>query len=268
MSPGSDRLQREALAQQDAPFLARPLIPGDPRSFEAHLRQAARLMAMRQISGSPSGRLVRHVADLFESSVPAAARTQLACRSGCAFCCHQPVKVNAAEAFFLAAQLRERPDTAAAVREAARQLAGRDAETPKVAWLRCPLLDQGDACSVHAARPLSCHGYVSLDVEDCKTSYPHIVSGAGAWSVREPAIYGDLRSSWRLILQAALRLNGLSDTNYELNAALSLVLDTEEAEKRWLRGENIFAGLKPLSPNKPEVEQVLALIAHRIGPTL
>jgi len=264
MNPGSDRLLREALAQQDAPFLARPLIPGDPRSFEAHLRQAARLMAMRQISGSPSGRLVRHVAELFESSVPAAARTQLACRSGCAFCCHQPVKVNAAEAFFLAAQLRERPDTAAAVREAARQLAGRDAETPKVAWLRCPLLDQGDACSVHAARPLSCHGYVSLDVEDCKTSYPQ----TGAWTVREPAIYGDLRSSWRLILQAALRLNGLSDTNYELNAALSLVLDTEDAEKRWLRGEDIFAGLKPLSPNKPEVEQVLALIAHRIGPTL
>ena len=110
-----------------------------------------------------------------------------------------------------------------------------------------PLLDQADGCSVHAVRPLSCHGYVSLDVEDCKVSIP----SPAAWSVREPAIYGDLRNSWRLILQAALRLNGLPDTNYELNAALSLVLDTDEAEKRWLRGENIFANLKPLSPNKP-----------------
>jgi len=207
---------------------------------------------------------VRHVAERFESSVPPATHAKLACRSGCAFCCHQPVKVNAAEAFFLATQLRERPDTTAAVREAARQLAARDAEAPRVAWLRCPLLDQADACSVHSARPLSCHGYVSLDVEDCKISYPQ----TGAWSVREPAIYDDLRSSWRLILQAALRLNGLPDTNYELNAALALVLDTEDAEKRWLRGENIFAALKPLSPNKPEIEQVLALIAARIGPTL
>jgi len=260
----SGQLQREALARQDAPFLAMGLVPGDPRSFEAHLRQAARLMGERQISGSPSGRLMRHIAELFEASVPAAARSQLACRSGCAFCCHQPVKVNAAEVFFLAGQVREHPGTAAAVREAAIQLARRDPETPKVAWLRCPLLDQADGCSVHAVRPLSCHGYVSLDVEDCKASYPL----TGAWSVREPAVYGDLRNSWRLIQQAALRLNGLPDTNYELNAALSVVLDTDEAEKRWLRGENIFAALKPLAPNKPEIEQILALIAARIGPTL
>ena len=264
MNGRSDRPQREALARLDAPFLTMGLVPGDPRSFEAHLRHAARLMAERQVSGSPSARLVRHVAGLFESSVPAAAQAGLACRSGCAFCCHQPVKVNAAEAFFLAGQVRERPDRAAAVREAVAQLAGRDAELPRTAWLRCPLLDEADACSVHSARPLSCHGYVSLDVEDCKKSYPQ----TGAWSVREPAIYGDLRNSWRLILQAALRLNGLSDTNYELNGALALVLDTEEVEKRWLRGENIFAGLRPLAPNKPEIEQVLALIAARIGPTL
>jgi len=51
--------QRETLARQDAPFLATGLIAGNPQSFEAHLRQAARLMA--QASASPSGRLARHV---------------------------------------------------------------------------------------------------------------------------------------------------------------------------------------------------------------
>ena len=256
--------QRQALARQDAPFLANGLIAGDPRSFEAHLRQAARLMGDRQTSASPSGRLVRHVTELFERSVPESARARLACRSGCAFCCHQPVRVSAPEAFFLAAQLRERPETASEVREAARALAGRNPETPRVAWPRCPLLDSGDRCSVHAARPLACHGTVSLDVEDCKSSYPQ----PGQWSVREPAPYDDLRNSWRLILQAALRLNGLPDTHYELNAALGLVLETENAEKRWLGGEDIFAPLKSLPPNRPEIEQILALIAARIGPTL
>ena len=64
--------QRETLARQDAPFLATGLIAGNPQSFEAHLRQAARLMA--QTSASPSGRLVRHVTDLFERSVPESAR--------------------------------------------------------------------------------------------------------------------------------------------------------------------------------------------------
>src|SRR3954464_1651705 len=144
--------QRKALARQDAPFLATGLIAGNPQSFEAHLRQAARLMA--QTSASPSGRLVRHVTDLFERSVPESARAKLACRSGCAFCCHQPVRVSAPEAFFLAAQLRERPDTAAAVRDAAIALAGRNPETPRTAWsaawVRCPLLDRGDGCSVHS----------------------------------------------------------------------------------------------------------------------
>lgn len=256
--------QREALIRQDRPFLATGLILGNPRSFEAHLRQAAGLLRDRQTSASPSVRLMRHVTDQFERSVPDAARAKIACRSGCAFCCRQPVKVNAVEAFFLAIQVRARPDTVLAVREAADALAGRDPQIPKAAWLRCPLLDQADACSVHAVRPLSCHGYVSLDVEDCKRSYPQ----TGAWSVREPALYGDLRNSWRLILQAALRLNGLPDTQYELNAALCAVLETDNAEKRWLRGENIFAALPAISPNKPEVEQVLALIAERVGPTL
>ena len=37
--------QRETLARQDAPFLATGLIAGNPQSFEAHLRQAARLRA-------------------------------------------------------------------------------------------------------------------------------------------------------------------------------------------------------------------------------
>lgn len=260
--------QRQTVARQDAPFLAMGLVAGNSHSFEAHLRQAARLFADRQTSASPSGRLVRHITDLFERSVPESARARLACRNGCAFCCHQPVRVSAAEAFFLAGQVRERPDTAAHVHETALALAGRDPEAPraawKAAWPRCPLLDQGDGCSVHAARALSCHGQVSLDVEDCKISF----AAGGAWSVREPAFYDDLRNSWRLILQAALRLNGLSDAHYELNAALDLVLHTENAEKRWLGGENIFAGLKPLAPNKPEIEQILALIAARIGPTL
>ena len=73
-----DRLspaQRQALASRDAPFLATGLIVGNPASFEAHVRQAARLMAERQTSASPSARLVSHLADLFERSVPDAART-------------------------------------------------------------------------------------------------------------------------------------------------------------------------------------------------
>ena len=256
--------QREALARQDAPFLATGLIVGNPRSFEAHLRHAARLLRDRQTSASPSVRLVRHVTDLFERSIPESARAQIACASGCSFCCHQPVRVSPAEAFFLARQLSERADTRAAVREAAAVVSARSADAPRVAWIRCPLLDRGGNCSVYAARPLGCHTHVSVDVNDCENA----CQLPGNAVVREPVAYNDLRSSCRMILQASLRLNGLPDTHYELNAALGIAMDTDNAEKRWLRGENIFAALPEISPNKPEVERVLALITDRVGPTL
>jgi len=258
------RAQREALVRQDAPFVAAGLMLGNPRSFEAHLRHAAGFLRDRQTSASLCARLVRHVTDLFERSVPESVRAQRACAKGCGFCCHQPVKVSAAEAFFLAGQIRERPDAAAAVREAAAQLSGRRADAHRVAWLRCPLLDQTDSCSAHAVRPLACHSYVSINVNDRMNSYPQPGTGA----VREPALYNDLRNTCRMILQASLRLNGLSDAHYELNAALCVVLETENAEKRWLRGENIFVHVPEVSPNKPEVERVLALMAAQIGPTL
>jgi hypothetical protein len=174
------------------------------------------------------------------------------------------VRVSPAEAFFLARHIADRPDAMTAVREAAAQLSGRSANTPKVAWIRCPLLDGGGNCSVYAARPLGCHTHVSVDVNDCKNAYPQ----PGEAIVREPVLYNDLRSSCRMILQASLRLNGLPDTHYELNAALQVAMDTDNGEKRWLRGENIFAALPEVSPNKPEIERVLALIAERVGPTL
>jgi len=256
--------QRDAIARQDVPFLAAGLIPGNPRSFEAHLRHAAGLLRDRQTSASPSVRLVRHVTELFERSIPESTRAQIACASGCSFCCHQPVRVSPAEVFFLARHIAERPDAMTAVREAAALLSGRSANAPKVAWLRCPLLDPGGNCSVYAARPLGCHTHVSVDVNDCRNAYPQ----PGDAVVREPVLYNDMRSSCRMILQASLRLNGLPDTHYELNAALQIALDTENAEKRWLRGENIFAALPEVSPNKPEVERVLALMAERVGPTL
>lgn len=258
------RLQRDALARQDAPFLAAALRPGDPRSFEAHARHAARLMADRQTSASPSARLVRHLVELFERSVPESARAQLACASGCAFCCHQPVNVTAAEAFYLASQVREQAGAAAAVRAAADRLSDRRADTPRVAWMRCPLLGEDNACTFYGARPLACHTYVSVNVNDCRNAYPN----PGDAVVMEPSSYQGLKDGCRVILKAALRMRGLSDANYEMNAAVRAVLEAEHAEKRWLRGEDIFAQLPQVSPNNAQAEKLVAWVAANIAPTL
>jgi Fe-S-cluster containining protein len=204
------------------------------------------------------------VYDLFERSIPQWARDSLACASGCGFCCYQTVALSPPEVFFLARLIAEEPSSVAAVRDTAAKLDGRSAGAPGAFWLKCPLLDQASNCSAYAARPLACRSYVSLNVNDCRTVYLQ----PGNSNVHAPAPYEDLKRSCRTILMAALRLNGLPTAQHELNAAVRVVLDTQNAEKRWLRGENIFAGLPELAPNLPETERILAMLAKQVGPTL
>jgi Fe-S-cluster containining protein len=257
------RSQREALARQDAPFVAEGLRPGDPRSTEAHLRHTATLLRDRQ-AHSPCARAVTHVTTLFERSIPGPVRGAIACTSGCAWCCHQPVLVTAPEAFFLATRLRARAEIVTAMETFVSQVADRRADTPRVPWLRCPLLAADNSCSIYAARPLACHGHVSMRVEACQTSYAQRDEGA----IAGPPVYRDMRELCRMILLAAARVQGLPDTGYEMNAAVIQALNTDNAEKRWLRGEDIFAGIPIVSPLSPQADRMVGFMATNIAPTL
>jgi hypothetical protein len=79
----------------------------------------------------------------------------LACRAGCAACCHQRVSVLPAEADAIAAHLR-RSDPARI---------DRLTERPRNA--ACPFLDDG-RCSIYAVRPLRCRGLHSRDAAACR----------------------------------------------------------------------------------------------------
>ena len=46
-----------------------------------------------------------------------------------------------------------------------------------------------------------------------------------------------------MALYAALSHLSLHNGHYEFNAAVTRVLDTPDAERRWLAGEDIFAGV-------------------------
>lgn len=253
--------QREALARQDAPFLARGLVAGDPRSTEAHLRHAAGLLGDRR-APSPAGQAAAHIATLFENSITPAQTALLACRAGCAFCCHQPVSVTAPEAFLLAAQIA--PDRAAAMADAARAVADRRADAPKVAWFSCPLLDEGGACTAYAARPIACRAHVSVNVEDCKTSHPYPGNG----QVMEPKGYTGIKDHCRVILLAAMRARGLPLRFYEMNAAVTIIRATAQAEARWLDGEDIFAALPAITPLTPQAQGTVEWLAQTVAPTL
>jgi len=254
---------RDALARQDQAFLPRGLVFNDPRSSEAHLRRTTTLLADRQVP-SPCGRAVAHVTELFENSITPQQKSMLACRAGCSFCCHQPVAVTAPEAFYLSAVLQLRPDALAAMGDVAQLSSDRDPDGNKVAWFRCPLLDEAGSCSAYRARPLACHAYVSMSVEDCETAYPQ----PGDSIVMEPRGYGGVKEHCRIILLAAMKIHGLPLVFYEMNAAVAAVAQVPNAEKRWLRGENVFGDLRTITPLKPDAARTVDFLAQNIAPTL
>src|ERR1043165_6861652 len=108
--------ERQVLEQQDAQFLAMPII-ADLRSHHAHLRQMVRLLRNRQ-SASPCADFILYATSLYERTAAATVpnfAAGLACKAGCVYCCAQPVSVTLPEAIMVANAVRARPELAAAV---------------------------------------------------------------------------------------------------------------------------------------------------------
>jgi Fe-S-cluster containining protein len=210
-------------------------------------------------SSSPCSDAVAHLTTLFDRTVLAAKHTGLACRQGCAHCCQQPVTVSAPEAFFVAAQIKSRPGAVLAITHANRRpQPGTQGYSP----MPCPLLDDA-ACSVYAARPLACRGFVSRDVMACRT-----FEQFGKPNVPMPADYISVLYACRMILIAAVRLAGLKDAAYDMNEAVAAALGQENSERRWLGGEAVFAGVKSDGPPPPQFDSEIDRMAAYVARTL
>jgi Fe-S-cluster containining protein len=261
MSSRLSQAQREALARQDARFADLPLqTPPDPNVLLAHVRITARLLKDRQ-TASPCARAVAYVNALFDRSIPGAASKALACRLGCAHCCHQPVVIYAPEMFFLVAQIRGRNGTAENLLAGAEGARGRARGKSQP----CPLLED-NACSVYAARPLSCRSFVSLDVNDCISAFRYLNEP----KIRTPKVHNDLRNLCRMILLAAMKAAGFAIHAYELRGeGLAAILAQDNAEKRWLRNEDVLAELEIIPPDIPaDIQDKIDRMAAAIAPAL
>ena len=181
------------------------------------------------------------IADAAEAK--AKARQVTACRKGCAWCCHQNVRVSAAEVFYLARWLRSRlpaeelKTLAAHAQETATRLKGMPQPQRAQGRIACALLDPATgACRVHDARPLLCRGQLSLSAETCKRAVE-----APAENHFEPlldAIHGAGLASMSLELEFAFAGGG--PVSGELTAMLAVAVTDPTAETRWSRGENPF----------------------------
>ncbi len=263
MSSGDNRLQRaerRALQREDEKYLEAPLNLGpDPRSISAHVRHVARLFSQPS-ADSPCADVMAHLGDLYSRTVP---KAQLACRRGCASCCTQLVSVTAPEALWVAGTIRRRAQAVEKMRAAGAGTHGLSMEERLNSHIVCPLLVD-DACSIYAARPLGCRSFVSVDLNACIATF---VNGA-APNIPMPAVHTDILYAVRMLLYAALRIKGLKAAAYELNAAVLAALAVEDAEARWLAGEDVFAGVPIAGTVPPHFEHAISQLAAHVAPTV
>jgi hypothetical protein len=167
---------------------------------------------------------------------------RIACAKGCGFCCHMRVTALAPEIFYAAGFVRRQLGAGleavlARVRErdaASRGLGARERPAHRIP---CGLLVD-NSCSIYVARPSSCRGLTSISVETCERGY----NGEDV-QVQTPAVWTEIRRAHNQALWAALAASDLPAHSYELNHALFVALENPDAEKRWLEGEDVFAGV-------------------------
>jgi hypothetical protein len=167
---------------------------------------------------------------------------EVACSAGCDHCCRTlPVMVSPIEVFTLVHRVRDTHGVAPADhatrpgRAGAAHAAG--AAPAPGALYPCPLLGPNGLCTVYSSRPLACRGCVSADVEACAARDDNrLVPRSTVHQLGAGAMIKGVCD--------ALDSLGMVSTPVELRAALALAFSDSEAEKRWLRGEDVFFGLR------------------------
>ena len=171
--------------------------------------------------------------------------SRMACAEGCCFCCYQPVDITAPEALAMAAYLRsqlaEKDFDSIRARLAATTATLRDLsyEAHAQAKIPCALLVDG-VCSVYPSRPFACRAWNSTSVARCQ----EIFDRGDPITMIPPIEMNVYESIWDVAqgFIDALKQAHLDSNPYELHSALQRALDTPDAARRWVQGEDVFAG--------------------------
>jgi Fe-S-cluster containining protein len=172
-------------------------------------------------------------------------RPPLACREGCAWCCHKVVGTAAPEVFRIVAYLREHLGESATQELVARTEAyvAQRRALAEDHWvadrLPCPLLVE-NRCTVYPVRPLTCRGFTSSNARRCER----------AAKVREPTTvptHGPaLRTATYILdgMRSGLAEAGLAGDLLRLGEALRIAMMVPDVFERWLAGESVFAAAR------------------------
>jgi Fe-S-cluster containining protein len=211
--------------------------------------------------------------EFFETSLKNnPSKFKIECAKGCAYCCHVSVTATAPEIFFVASYIREHhkedfEQVLARVRAADSKTRGMTSMDRAKQKIPCVLLES-NMCSVYSARPAACRGFTSTSVKACERGF----NGENA-EINTPAVWTDLRSAHRQAMWAALAASELPTECYEFHHALRIALETQDAESRWLKGEDLFAGVARERIDDPVVNAhnqkiINTLVAGALGKEL
>jgi Fe-S-cluster containining protein len=177
---------------------------------------------------------------------------EIACRAGCAYCCHYEVVLSPAEALLIGhrakhsyseddvVKLLERIDRLLNLREG-RTVAERAQvlhETP------CIFLEEG-MCSVYEVRPLICRALHSLDSRGCREAVGarHSKVAFVGYSHRY-FVFQAVRSAMR---QTCVEM-GCQTEELTIARALLDYFNHPEPSNAWIQGRKVFGGVEPSVP--------------------
>ena len=227
---------------------------------EAARERGSRLTGAALGPGRSSGRLDdlvrrlhRELDRMMQQAFASLPGEGLACAPGCDLCCRTlAVTVVPIEVFALVRRLRGShahdlvlqarlaafaPGAAPSPAEEPLGEGRTGAQTsPRRALAPCPLL-AGGVCLVYSSRPMACRGCVSPDSALCAAACydDQLMPSSIAHQLGAAAMARGVVD--------ALETLGLAGRPIELRSGLASALCDDAAEKRWLRGDDVFAGL-------------------------
>lgn len=186
-------------------------------------------------------RAAHHGFDRAYATAPAAARTAVACRSGCDACCHVPVGVQAHEVLLAAEYIQTHfppAELEAAIARAAvhrTAFAGRTMRERAALKTPCALLQHG-SCSIYAARPEACRAHHSHNADACRNN---LDLERKAVDVFIPGLRSRMFAVMLAIDQAAAEA-GFDGRAYDLGSALHAALTDSQCAVRWQQRQPAF----------------------------
>jgi Fe-S-cluster containining protein len=170
-------------------------------------------------------------------------KSNVDCKKGCAYCCHQSVFILPYEAYFLYKYLRIQGDKElyATLKE---KVIAKDniTSTKKIQEVikynkPCPLL-RDNICMVYEARPMACRLFLSMKVQSCITERNNPSDFSKYASLYEiPILAGRMVNEG---IAAYLSEKELKHTEWFLESSLRLLLEDESVIEKWLEGEDPF----------------------------